>query len=56
MEVNALYQMFASASLAGMGPPAVQVKSKIFSINRSVERNFKFNNALKTHTPNIKLI
>ncbi|KAB1276296.1 von Willebrand factor D and EGF domain-containing protein [Camelus dromedarius] len=33
MEVNVLYQMFASASLAGMDPPVAQVKSENFSIN-----------------------
>lgn len=43
MEVNVLHQIFASASLAGMDPPAVQVKiSELCTINTSTKRNFKY--------------
>jgi hypothetical protein len=41
MEANVLHQIFVSASLAGMDPPVVQVKSELCTIKVSTKRNFK---------------
>ena len=41
MEANVLNQISVSVSLAGMDLLVAQVKSEIFSINMSVERNLR---------------
>ena len=41
IEANVLNQMSVSVSLAGMDLLVAQVKSEIFSINMSVERNLR---------------